>query len=182
MENNIVSISQIKNIVDNSNMSLTEIYLLLTTKYPNLEDDIKLLFMVEYKVNPKTYTLQENRDYQQQLRNNAIRKYNGKCIISGKSDLLLLETAHIKQVFECNDYEKKDDNNILLLWLDIHKYFDNYLLSINPDTLKVEIGNSVSKDNNMYKYNGKYIGNIDLGIETVKYLEHHYKVFNLKNK
>lgn len=166
---------EITNIMKTKNINDT--YLFITTRYPTMVNDINLLFKVEYN-DTINYTLQESRHYQQELRSGAIKRY-GKCVISGKTDLLLLETAHIKQVYECDNYEKADINNVLLLWLDIHKYFDKYLISINPETLKVEIHGSITKDNKLYKYNGKDIMNINR--ESLKYLWHHYNIFTQKN-
>jgi hypothetical protein len=57
--------------------------------------------------------------------------------------------------------------------MDIHKYFDNYEISINPETNLVEITHN--KDTEWLKdYEGKYI---ELDNETKKYLVNHYNKF-----
>ena len=136
---------------------------------------------MEFDYTPTIYNLIENRNYQHKLRQLALHKFNNKCVISGKSDELLLETAHIKQVYECtNEIEKSDINNILLLWIDLHKYFDRYSLSINPNTLTVEISTALANNPDIYKYNSTVIGN--LNNKTIRYLEHHYNLYNLNKK
>ena len=86
----------------------------------------------------------EKRKYQQKLRKAAFDRYKN-CVVSGRPEELLLEAAHIKPVSECDtEKEKEDINNVLLLWHDIHKYFDNYLVSINPETCFFEINNNIN--------------------------------------
>ena len=109
----------------------------------------------------------ESRFYQKKLRKECMNKYNNKCIISGNKEEILLEVAHIIPVSECNTNKQKSDvNNTLLLWVDIHRFFDKYLISINPKTSKVE-----TKKKYLEKYDQLYVR---LNDETKKYLEHHY--------
>ena len=92
------------------------------------------------------------------------------CVISGISEEILLEVAHIKPVSKCDtEKEKVDINNTLLLWIDIHKYFDTYMISINPKTTKVEV-----KCDYLMKYNGI---KINVNEQTKKYLKNHYSTY-----
>lgn len=158
------------------NNTLTCIFDNFMKNYPMLIDDIKLIFMMEYGFVPNNC---HNRDYQQQLRIYAIDRFNNTCPISNINELKRLECAHIKPVSVCNDSEKRDVHNCILLWMDIHKYFDTYSLSINPNTFTVEI--NLDDDDNMWlkQYNGLYVNN--LSIQNIVYLEHHYDIFKKLN-
>lgn len=112
----------------------------------------------------------ENRHYQQMLRQRALERFNNKCLISGIGEELLLEVAHIKPVSECeSENEKSDINNVLLLWMDIHKFFDANQISINPNTSKVEV-----KCDYLMEYDGK---KVRINEKTKQYLRNHYKKF-----
>ena len=118
----------------------------------------------------------EKRKYQRKLREDALKRYSGECVISGENKQKLLEVAHIKAVKDCeNINEKKDINNTLLLWLDLHKYFDHYAFSINPHTFKVEVDTRNEDNLWLMKYNGMKLNcaNPDM----VKYIKHHYLIF-----
>jgi predicted restriction endonuclease len=177
---NIIKSSTIKKFIEDNlrNYNYMDLFILLTNKYYHIYEDIEMVFLIEYDFIPKKYNVFENRKYQSMLRNYAINKYK-KCVISGKTNVLLLEAAHVKQVYECvSKNEKSDVHNILLLWIDLHKFFDKYLISINPVNLSVEISNQVV-DPDIIKYNGIIINNITK--ETIKYLEHHYYLFKIAN-
>jgi len=149
------------------------IYKELIKKYN--ENDIQFVLLTYFKYDIENllkikFENKEKRNYQNLLRQQAFEKFNNKCVISGNDEELLLEVAHIKPVSECKDInEKSDINNVLLLWIDIHKYFDNYKISINPNTGCVETNCDYFK-----KYEGK---KININIEMKKYLEHHYFKF-----
>lgn len=139
------------------------------------EHDIKftLLTFFDYDVDLElklSTEEREKRDYQRLLRQQAFERYNNRCIISGIDEDILLEVAHIKPVSRCDTViEKADVDNTLLLWIDIHKYFDAYKISINPKTCRV-----VVKCDYLMKYNDLYL---ELNDSTRKYLEHHYSIF-----
>jgi hypothetical protein len=166
-------------IDENQNLSKNEIYKNLLLEYD--ENDIKFIFLdiydidIESEIKDDKYEVKKKRDYQYQLRIESLSKYDNKCVISGKDKKLLLEVAHIKPVSECEtNTEKMDVNNTLLLWIDLHKFFDAYLISINPDTCMVEV-----KDDYFMEYNGL---KLNLNNETKKYLKYHYNIFISHNK
>jgi len=76
----------------------------------------------------------------------------------------------------CN--EKYDINNGLLLNTSLHKLFDEYLFSINPDTKRIEFNKKILNDVNYVNYT-KYNNIIlnQLTKKTCQYLENHYKKF-----
>jgi predicted restriction endonuclease len=143
------------------------------------KNDIKFVLITLYNINIETlekieYDYKEKRQYQQLLREAVIKKYNGKCIISGCDRLKCLECAHIKPVNECIQREKCDVNNALLLWIDLHKYFDNYDFSINPKTYLTEVNEKCID----YKWLKEYENiKVELSKENITYVQHHYNKF-----
>jgi len=87
---------------------------------------------------------------QRLLKKVTILNYGSKkCAVTGVEDPI--ELCHIVPFVE---RPKFDMWNVLLFRSDIHKLFDSYKISINPDTLRVEI----LDDNKDYKtYNNKQI-------------------------
>ena len=139
----------------------------LNRKY-NFDVDFELEF------DKKETDEREKRKYQQKLRKAAFDRYK-HCVVSERFEELLLEAAHIKPVSDCDtNKEKEDIDNILLLWHDIHKYFDNYLVSINPETCIFEIKDNIDTDL-FNKFKNKKIDN--LNSNTLNYLKIHYKKF-----
>ncbi len=122
-----------------------------------------------------------SRPYQSKLRYNAFINFNGQCIISGRTEKRLLEACHIKPDCDCEPHEKIDNDNILLLWCDIHIYFDLYEVSINPDTESFII-NPNSECYEYFKslgFENKKIMN--LSEKNKFYLKNHFEKFNQKN-
>lgn len=152
---------------------IVSIYEKLKEKYN--EHDIKFTLLTYFDTDielemRKGFHERENRYYQQMLRQQAFERYDNKCLISGIDEELLLEVAHIKPVSECKtENEKSDINNVLLLWIDIHKFFDAYQVSINPNTTKVEV-----KCDYLSKYDNK---KIKINEKTKEYLKYHYEKF-----
>lgn len=71
---------------------------------------------------------------QKKFRDGLIKRYSGKCMVTGCEILHLLEAAHI------NSYKGVKDNHMengLLLRADIHTLFDLNLLGIEPNSLFV---------------------------------------------
>jgi hypothetical protein len=76
------------------------------------------------------------RPGQEEFRKALTEIYGAKCIISGCDIEQAIEAAHIIP------YRNQDSHNIangLLLRVDIHRLFDKYLLTIDPETRKVLI-------------------------------------------
>lgn len=74
------------------------------------------------------------------FRRAALRNSNGRCAISGCDVAPVLEAAHIVPYLGTHTNAA---DNALLLRADLHTLFDQQLLSINPDTLKVELDESL---------------------------------------
>jgi hypothetical protein len=144
------------------------------------EDYIKFTLLTEFDIDidmeiRKDIENKEKRFYQKKLRKESLNMYNNKCIISDNKEDILLEVAHIVPVSECdNNSEKGDVYNTLLLWVDIHRFFDKYLISINPET-----GIVITNCDYLKQFNGKYIV---LNNKTQKYMKQHYNKFVNINK
>lgn len=107
---------------------------------------------------------------QTEFRNNLLNLW-GKCAISGCTTNKVLDAAHI------SPYRGEKDNNLrngILLRTDIHRLFDSFLISINPDSLEVSVSQQVT-DPTYTKLNGiKIEDKIQLSRES---LEAHWLYF-----
>lgn len=140
------------------------------------EKDVQVIFALYYSTEldyqKVQYELKEKRKYQHYLREGVFDKYNNACVISGCSRKLCLEAAHIKPVCECEPHEKYDINNVILLWMDLHKYFDAYQMSINPNTFRVEVKATCDDYEWLKPFIGKYV---KLDNANKKYLMWNYE-------
>ena len=142
----------------------------------SLDFNINLDDLINEKYENEKYENHEKRIYQSKLRKDAIERYYGKCVISGEDKHKLLEVAHIKAVKDCESInEKKDINNNLLMWIDLHKYFDDYSFSINPKSFKIEVDHRSDDNLWLMKYNGVKLNYVNT--DMTKYIEYHYSEF-----
>lgn len=86
---------------------------------------------------------------QQQLREDLLKEYGHKCLVTGQSPVSTLQAAHI--VPHKDDNNGFNINNALLLRADIHLLIDRNEIGINPKNLKVEFKNSNLKHYQQYK-------------------------------
>ena len=146
--------------------------------YPNKElfiADIELLVQTIY---PELKITQESnaRLSQTEFRNCLIQYYNSKCTITQNNSLEELEAAHIVELKDGGEYNV---SNGLLLEANLHKTFDRYLWTINPDTLEIE-----SKPNKITNTVKNYIGkkvNLQLNPFLYMNLKKRYEIFLEKN-
>ena len=119
--------------------------------YNNYDELILDLDFLLTNIYPTTHIIKllpkEQRLDQDSFRKELIKKYN-KCIISDSIDIEC-EACHIIPYSICKNF---DINNGLLLSSDLHKTFDKYLWSINPNTLKVEINKNINDCGKIKKY------------------------------
>ncbi len=126
--------------------------------YDDFELDLYFLIECLYS-NYKIYKNKQERVEQEQFRRDLINKY-GKCIITGSTCLTELEAAHIVEFYKNNN--NNTISNGLLLKSNIHKTFDEYLWTINPKTLMIEVKENVEVGE-IKKYEGIKI-NIDVSM------------------
>jgi len=97
-----------------------------------------------------------------------------KCIITGKSRFVC-EVAHIYPFSKCTMEEKYDENNGILICRDLHKLFDDKLITINPDNNKLKLSDEILNDETLeiyHKYNNK---KLNIKKESSKYLRKLYE-------
>ncbi|MGP4994035.1 HNH endonuclease [Glutamicibacter ardleyensis] len=81
------------------------------------------------------------REGQKEFRDQTLRSFNQTCSVTECTTVEILEAAHI------TPYMGRHSNlisNSLCLAADIHKLFDKYLLSVNPESLKIELSPTVT--------------------------------------
>jgi superfamily II DNA or RNA helicase len=125
---------------------------------------------------PKT-VLVHTRPYQAALRKIALELYDNKCVITDRP--FNLDVAHIKPDCMCNLQEKSNQHNMLLLNTCVHRFFDNFELTIDAETCKVNISKNIT-DKSLSQYHDKKIEN--LSPETIEYLKWHNKCYRKEHK
>ena len=106
------------------------------------------------------------------FRNEIIKRYE-TCIITNM-DELFCEAAHIIPFSESENF---DIENGILLNCILHKLFDKYMFSINPDTLCVEVSNINLKYNILKNINNKKIIKLKSHYKTIENLKKHYNEY-----
>jgi predicted restriction endonuclease len=128
-------------------------------------------FMLNNLYNIKIIEPKRRRLNQTEFRKNIIEKY-GKCIITGITCTDELAAAHIVPI---SNEENYDIDNGLLLTESIHKTFDKFKWTINPDTMRIEINNNFDVGT-IKKYEGNNI-EINISSELKNNLRWHYNMF-----
>ena len=119
-------------------------------------------------------SLVQKRTEQDKYRKKLIDRYK-VCVVTGNGDLVC-EACHIKPFVLCDDKEKYDINNGILMDSSLHILFDKMLVSINSKTLEFEISNKLDRTNYdfVWKYHKK---SLQINSKSKKYLEYHYALF-----
>jgi len=133
---------------------------------------LHLDFMLNNLYNIKLTKSARARLNQTEFRKEILKKFNYACIISGETCQDELTAAHIIPI---SDNENYDVDNGLLLRENLHKTFDNYKWSINPETLIVEIKLGVNVGQ-IKEFVGKQL-NLGHNTNMKKNLIEHYKKF-----
>lgn len=170
-----------KGINDLNNIFITVCEKFATDESNNI-NGIKFILADRFEYYPDESEIEEvkklceERDGQNQFRHDLILR-DKKCLITGDNHILC-EACHIIPYSKTKSY---DISNGLLLNRCLHKMFDEYLFSINPETLRLEFNSNFfnfSNVDNYLKYN-----NIQLHIhpDSIKYLHTHWENFILRN-
>lgn len=118
---------------------------------------------------------------QNEFRTQLLNLYESKCVVSSNFNPDELEASHIVEVADGGDYEL---SNGLILEANLHKTFDRYQWTINPDTLEIEIKNNIICGNicngSINKYVGKKI-NLDMNPFLYSNLKKRYNKFFSNN-
>ena len=106
-----------------------------------LQDDLIFLLTTLYPYHTVYNNEPEERTGQNDFRKILIKKYN-KCIITNTTCMDELEAAHIIPYNICKESGFNIENG-LLLKSNIHKTFDKYYWTINPDTHIIEVKQNI---------------------------------------
>ena len=152
------------------------------TVEPDPNDQITATDIVEKALvlNTEKQTIVKARIGQGKFRTDLIEKYDGKCVVSGIDIPQLLVASHIKPWAVCNNVERIDVENGLLLCSNLDKLFDSGLMTFSKKG-DIIISSFVGKENIKRLHIEEY-KNVDLrATERLKYyLEYHRDVLFVK--
>lgn len=113
-------------------------------------------------------------------RNKLIRKYNSQCIVTGVTHPKLLVASHIKPWSVCDNHERIDENNGLLLSANIDRLFDCGLITFsNNGAMRVSKFVGTNNEFALNIHNGLEV-DLKATSELLKYLEYHRDVLFVK--
>jgi hypothetical protein len=144
--------------------------------YDEMEYDLDFLIETIFQNYKIISSQSETRLSQSTFREGLIQKY-GKCIITDTNCLDELEAAHIIPYKE--DKHNFFVSNGLLLKSNIHKTFDKYKWTINPDTFMIEVKNNIDVGE-IKKYQGTKVNLNHSDLLLVNNLKKRYQDY-LKN-
>lgn len=104
------------------------------------EDDIPIAISAPAETKKSLQSIILRRG-QAEFRRALIQAYEGRCAVTGCSDVMVLEAAHIKKFSKKGRYEV---SNGLLLRSDWHVLFDLNLWTVHPRTLRILVSKSLS--------------------------------------
>jgi hypothetical protein len=111
-------------------------------------------------------------------RQEILKKWNNQCSITGCSITEILISSHIKGWSECNEDERLDPDNGILLSPNIDSLFDKHLISFYDDG-SILVSDKVSKENlDILGISNSIKLKVDDGMK--KYLQHHRRRFDSK--
>jgi len=142
-------------------------------------NDIKLIFLIKFDTDIEQLEFSKKRLGQEHFRNELIKRYDNKCVLTNSG---VCDACHI--IPFANSDNMFVDNG-LLISKQHHNYFDNYIFSINPKTLRVEINYDnklgIGKEDVFLNIiDNKYVEKIKHFPETIRYIAKHYQIFLTK--
>ena len=113
-------------------------------------------------------------------RQNLMEKYNGKCVITGIDHPKLLVASHIKPWSVCDNNERTDTENGLLLSANMDRLFDCGLITFN-NTGKIFISTLVGKENEIkLNISKQTTAHLQATSKLCEYLDYHRDVLFVK--
>ena len=151
-----------------------------------IDNDINLILIefhlnFEYNININlSFNILNKRIGQQLFRKKLMERFDNKCMIDPDNYNLPsdCEACHIIPVCKFNDY---NINNGLFMNKIVHKYFDSYEMSINPESYKIELKGKAFDQNQIKKLEGKNINILTKYDGIICYLKMHYNEFKKMN-
>jgi hypothetical protein len=114
--------------------------------------------------------LQQTRIGQDRFRHSLIQLWNGRCAVTGFSDQRLLRASHIKPWRACNNQERLDPFNGLLLTPNLDAAFDQGLITFNTQG-----GIEIAKNFKAQALGITHMMSITLHTRHEKYFRYHRK-------
>lgn len=151
------------------------------SKYRNIQRELEIDEMereIENSDNmgeTEKYSIIQSRQGQGIFRDRCIQRYTSKCAITELSNIEILEAAHIKPWSECDNQERLDPNNSILLTSTLHKLFDRGYFTFDSD---LEIIVSESLDEELTELMDYFIENNNIAEKlegSEEYLRYHYQ-------
>lgn len=128
---------------------------------------------IKAAVKERRLGLQKIRENQGAFRKAQLERHDGKCVLSRCDTKEALEAAHVVPHTGAEEFEVPE--NGLLLRADLHKLFDRYLWSINPETDRVVLSSALKSSS--------YSGHFDQRVThqlAPEFLEQHFDLFRAK--
>lgn len=118
------------------------------------------------------------RENQKSFRRRVLENYNGTCCVTGTQTQPILEAAH---VIPYSGPKSDIIENSLCLRVDIHRLFDLFLLTINPESKKIIVSSVLGHDGyyNQFSENTMKEGKIKVSGDLLSY---HYESFKRKER
>lgn len=125
-------------------------------------------------------TIIKARVGQGKYRKLLLDKYDSKCIVTGISQPKLLVASHIKPWAICNNDERMDVENGLILCANMDRLFDSGLITFRADG-KMFVSSFVSEDNkNRLNISNDIVVDLHASDRLLDYLEYHRDVLYVK--
>lgn len=125
-------------------------------------------------------TIIKARVGQGKYRKKLLDKYDGKCIVTGISQNKLLIASHIKPWAICNNDERVDVENGLILCANMDRLFDSGLITFRADG-KMFVSSFVNEDNKKrLNISNDIEVNLNASKRLLDYLEYHRDVLYVK--
>jgi hypothetical protein len=166
-----MTMNDINNEIEfNKNLNKYDLYNKLIEQFSKKKVDFVMYDLFQYIHAEKEE--KTKRSDQQSFREDLIKKYN-KCIITG-IPAKVCEACHIVPFAICDDRDKYNADNGILLRRDIHTLFDDGSLKINPNTLLVEISKEIKNDPQMKIYSDMHGMKVNIDKNTLLFLKKIY--------
>lgn len=125
-------------------------------------------------------TIIKARIGQGMYRKNILEKYNNQCLVTGIDNIRLLVASHIKPWSICNNNERIDINNGLLLSANMDRLFDCGLITFN-NIGKMFVSSFVGKENEQrLQISQNIIVDLKPTVKLLEYLQYHQDVLFVK--
>lgn len=136
-------------------------------------NDSKPIDSITFDEKKRRVSVSVVREGQQDFRKQVLNNYYSSCCISGSKISEIIEAAHISPY--AGHHSNRLDNS-LCLRVDIHRLFDKFLLSINPESKKVQISEKIKNDPAYNQLDGKRMASGKV-LASKDFLKQHYIEF-----